>query len=116
MWVCVRSRILWVSPTNSPVRLGVSPAAPSTLRDVFTQRFEALFPCTGALGCVVYLTPPHSSRFIYAGMWGRRQGLLAATLPALFVPQSATSLGPPAVLPPVLSAPGAHLCPSYQSG
>ena len=34
----------WVSPTNSPVRLGVSPAAASTLTGVFNQRFEALFP------------------------------------------------------------------------
>ena len=29
-WVCVHSRTLWVSPTSSPVRLGVSPAATST--------------------------------------------------------------------------------------
>ena len=26
-WVCVHSRTLWVSPTNSPVRLGASPSA-----------------------------------------------------------------------------------------
>ena len=26
-WVCVHSRTMWVSPTNPPVRLGVSPAA-----------------------------------------------------------------------------------------
>ena len=26
-WVCVRSRPLWVSPVNSPVRLGVSPTS-----------------------------------------------------------------------------------------
>ena len=56
-WVCVRSRSLWVSPTNSPVRLGVSPAAASTLTDVFNQRFEALYPGTGALGCEVCLSP-----------------------------------------------------------
>ena len=42
-WVCVRSRTLWVSPSNSPVRLGVSPAA-SAPADVFSQMFEALFP------------------------------------------------------------------------
>ena len=51
-WVCVRSSPLWVSPTNSPVRLGVSPAAP-TPRGAFNQRFEALFPRSGALGCAV---------------------------------------------------------------
>ena len=52
-WVCVYSRTLWVSPTTSPVRLGVSPAAASTPTGVFNQWFEALFPCAGALGCVV---------------------------------------------------------------
>ena len=52
-WACVSSRPLWVSPTNSPVRLGVSPAAASTPTGVFDQLFEALFPCAGTLGCVV---------------------------------------------------------------
>ena len=33
--VCAHSRPLWVSPTNSPVRLGVSPTAVSTLMGVF---------------------------------------------------------------------------------
>ena len=56
-WVCVHSRTLWVSPTNSPVRLGVSPTATSTPTGVFSQSFEALFPCTGTLGCTVYLVP-----------------------------------------------------------
>ena len=37
-WVCVCSRTLWVSPTNSPMRLGVSPAA-STSTGFFGQRF-----------------------------------------------------------------------------
>ena len=38
-WACARSRPLWVSPTNSPMRLGVSPAAASTPMGVFHQRF-----------------------------------------------------------------------------
>ena len=42
---------------NSPVSLGVSPAGTSTPTGVFNQRFEALFPGTGALGCVVYFAP-----------------------------------------------------------
>ena len=37
------------------MRLGVSPTAASTPTGVFSQRFEALFPCTGTLGCVVCL-------------------------------------------------------------
>ena len=42
---------------NSPVRLGVSPAATSTPTGVCSQRFEALFPCAGAPGCAVCLAP-----------------------------------------------------------
>ena len=81
-WACARSRPLWVSPTTSPVRLGVSPAAAPTPMGVFTQRFEALFPHAGALGCVVCFIPRHSSWFICARMWGH--GVLPATLPAPF--------------------------------
>ena len=51
------SRHLWVSPTNSPVRLGVSPPATLTSTGVFNQRFEALFPHAGALGCAVCFAP-----------------------------------------------------------
>ena len=39
---------------NSPVRLGVSTTAVSTPTGVFNQWFEALFPCTGTLGCLVF--------------------------------------------------------------
>ena len=56
---------MWVSPTSSPVRLGVSPAAAPTPTGIFNQRFEALFPpalepwvAWSALlptGCLVYL-------------------------------------------------------------
>ena len=53
---------LWVSPMNSPVRLGVSLAATPTPTGVFNQRFEALFPHAGALGCSVCFTPRLSSR------------------------------------------------------
>ena len=42
---------------NSPVRLGVSPAAASTPTGVFNQRFEALFPHAGALSCAVCFAP-----------------------------------------------------------
>ena len=43
-WACAHSRPLWVSPTNSPVRLGVSPTAAPTPTGAFNQRSEALFP------------------------------------------------------------------------
>ena len=56
-WVWVHSRTLWVSPMNSPMRLGVSPAV-STPTGVFNQRFEALFPHAGALSCAVWLPRP----------------------------------------------------------
>ena len=56
-WACAHSRPLWVSPTTSPVRLGVSPATASTPTGVFNQRFEALFPHAGALGCMVCFAP-----------------------------------------------------------
>ena len=40
VWVvCVYSRTPWVSPTNSPVTLGVSPTAASTPTDFYSQRF-----------------------------------------------------------------------------
>ena len=56
-WTCACPRPLGVSPMTSPVRLGVSPAATPTPRGVFTQRFEALFPRAGALGCAVCFVP-----------------------------------------------------------
>ena len=84
-WACALSRSLWVSPTTSPVRLGVSPAAAPLPTGVFNQRFEALFPRAGALGYVVCFAPRRSSRFFCAQMWGR--GVLPAALPA---PLSAT--------------------------
>ena len=55
-WICVHSRTLWTSPTNSSVRLGISPAAEPP--QVFTTRgFEALISHTGTLSCVVCLVP-----------------------------------------------------------
>ena len=52
-----------VSPTTSPVRLGVSPAAAPTPTGVFNQRFEALFPRAGALGYAVCFAPRRLSGF-----------------------------------------------------
>ena len=61
-WACAHSRPLWVSPTTSPVRLGVSPAAAPIPTGVFTQRFEALFPPRWSPGLRGLLcSPPFSS-------------------------------------------------------
>ena len=38
-WACVCSRILWAPPMTSPVRLGVSPTATTTLTGFYSQRF-----------------------------------------------------------------------------
>ena len=66
---------------NSPVRLGVSPAAASTPTGVFTQRFEALFPGAGALGCIVCFAPPPFLPVYLCTNVGP-QGLPAAAWPA----------------------------------
>ena len=86
-WACAHSRPLWVSPMTSPVRLGVSPAAAPTPRGAFNQRFEALFPRAGALGCAVCFAARRLSGLsvrecgaagcypplcLPGGMWGRR--------------------------------------------
>ena len=64
------------------VNVGLQAAAPPTPTGAFNQRFEALFPCPGALGCAVCFAPSRLSRFICARVWGR--GVLPAALPALF--------------------------------
>ena len=77
--------------TTSPVRLGVSPAAASTPTGVFNQRFEALFPCFGALVCPVCFTPPPFLQVYLCANVGPQGlpattlwGLLAAAWPAPF--------------------------------
>ena len=40
-----------------PVRLGVSSAAASAPTGFYSQRFEALFPRAGTLGCAVFFAP-----------------------------------------------------------
>ena len=66
-WACVHSRTLWVSPTNSPVRLGVSPAT-VTLTGFSVRGLRLYFP-PGTLGCGSVLLPSSSSRFIRMQMW-----------------------------------------------
>ena len=139
---CACPRPLWVSPTTSPVRLGVSPAAAPTPRGVFNQRFEALFPRAGALGYADCFAPLHSFVLVYlCASVGPRcatrtlPALLSATLsPALLVylgecgaTGSASGQTACPVRPTLRKSrslhghvsplcPGAHLCPSYRSG
>ena len=106
---CACSRPLWVSPTTSPVRLGVSPAAAPTPTGVFNQRFEALFPHTGALGCASALLPALCPVYLHeCGATGSASGQTTCPVgPTLQGPAKATQ---------VLSTPAVHLHPSYQSG
>ena len=93
-----------VSPTTSPVRLGVSPDTAWTPTGVFCQWFEALFPHAGTVGCVVchrvHQLLPHRP---------------AAALPSLLYNLS------PCLVRQLLpcrksSPPGCCLHPSYRSG
>ena len=111
-WACARSRPLWVSPMTSPVRLGVSPAVAPTPMGVFNQRFEALFPRAGALGCVVCFAPRRSSWFICARVWGYRVCQWSDRLPR----SSHTLLVSVPPWPRESSRPGTRLRPSYRSG
>ena len=43
-WVCVHSGTLWVSPMNSPLRLGVYPSATTPI-GFYSQRFWGLLSC-----------------------------------------------------------------------
>ena len=91
-WVCVHSRTLWVSPMNSPGGWEFLPL-PSQPPQVFSViGFEALFPCTESLGCVVCLAP---QLFLLVYLHGN------VGLPSL---QAASLPGPPVTaLPWVLS-------------
>ena len=57
-WACAHTRPRCVSPMNSPVRLGISPAVASSPTGVFNQWFEALFPRAVALClCGLFSSP-----------------------------------------------------------
>ena len=91
-WACACSRPLWVSP--KPLLWGWEflLLPPPTPTGVFNQRFEALFPCDGVLGCAICFTPPlFFPVYLFANVGP--QVLLVVRLPALFVPYSA-SLSP----------------------
>ena len=84
-WVCVRSRPLWVSPTTSPVRLGVSVLPPQPPRVFSIRGLRLYFPA---------LEP-----------WVAQFALLPPFLP-VYLCENVGSQGPPATtFPGVLSAP-----------
>ena len=95
------------------MRLGVSPAAAPTPTDVFTQRFEALFPCAGALGYVVRFAPLCSSQLSVreCGAAGSASGQTACPVcptlrqsrsPVSVLPQQRKSSPPWLPSPPLL--------------
>ena len=99
-WVCVHSRALWVSLTNSPVKLGVSPAT-ATSTGFSSQRFWGFISPRWNSGLCGHLTP-QLFLLVYPQTNVGPPGQPAATSP-----------GPPATsLPQVLSTPAACLHPS----
>ena len=143
-WACALSRSLWISPTTSPMRLGVSPAAAPTTAGIFSQRFGALFPHTGALGYrVCFVPPPLVPVYLCAkvGPWGatcrtacpilchsesgslglsvrecRAAGSASGQTAWPVRPTLCQSQSRSATATRVLSAPAACLHPSYWSG
>ena len=111
-WACAHCRPLWVSPTTSPVRLRVSPAAAPTTTGVFNQSLRLYFPRAGALGCVVCFAPRRLSGLSVrkCGATGCASGQTACPVcPTLR--QSRSRHGHASPLHP-----DAHLPPSYRSG
>ena len=91
---------------NIPVRLGF-------LQFFSVRGFEALFPCAGALSCVVCLAP-QLFLLVYPYTNVGPSSLPDTSLPG---PPVATSPGPPgATLPPVFPALATCFCPSYWYG
>ena len=105
--VCVCSRTLWVCPTSSPVRLGVSPTAASTPTGVFSQRFGGFIflsqnPGLHGLSCFPVVPP---------GLSACKCGTACSASCRLARPSPLA-----ATLPCVLSTPAVCLRPSYWSG
>ena len=107
-WACARSRSLWVSLRNCPVRLGVSPTAASTPTGVFNQRFEALFPQAGALGCLVCFAPPLFLPVYLCGNVGSASSCTAYPVHSTIRHLARVAWSP--------LCPGCSLRPSYRSG
>ena len=98
VWVRVCSRTLWVSPTNSPVRLRISPATATTPTGVSISGLRLYFPTL--------------ELWVARSVAGSTSCCLTTSCSLAHpTPQSATSLGLPAT-----ALPCARLHPYYLSG
>ena len=68
-WVCVCSRTLWVSPTNSPVSLGVSSAASTPTGFFQSQVLRLYFPTLEPWVAWSVSLPSCSFQFICVQIW-----------------------------------------------
>ena len=103
-WACVRSRTMWVSPMNSPVMLGVSPAAP-TPTGFFSQRpWDFISPHWNPGLCILSCSP-----VVPPGLSACKCGIAQPASHLLLWSSSCS----PATSP---LHPAARLHPSYQSG
>ena len=77
-WFCVHSRALWVSPLNSPVRMGVSPTASTPHRFFQSEVLMLYFPTLDPWVVQSVSVPCCSSWVICTWMWDH---LVRQTLP-----------------------------------
>ena len=101
-WACAHSRPLWVSPTTSLVRLGVSPAAAPTPMAFSIRGLRFYFPALEPWVTWSALLPAFI-QFICAPMWGCRDCLRRSshTPPVSVLPQPRES-SPPRCPSPLL--------------
>ena len=100
VWPCVCSRTPWVSPTHSPVRLGVSPAA--TTPQVFSEVLRLYIPVLGPWIAQSVSLPSCSSQFIHMWMWDRPVCQLPPCHPSLLAAACCESPPPGCPSPPLL--------------
>ena len=114
-WVCVCSRTLWVSLTNSPMRLGVSPTA-STPTGFSVRGFRLYFPVL-ELWVVQSVLLPKSDLFlsVYLHTNVGPPGPPAATLPTLVLQLPPCHKSSPRRLPISASPTGLDECSFFKS-
>ena len=132
-WACACSRPLWVSPTTSPVRLGVSPAAALTPRGAFNQSVvwvarSASLPALGLVYLWWNVGPQGASRCsAFPVLRHFESGPLGLSVRECGATGFASAWTACVVGPTLRQSgschshesplhPGAHLCLSYRSG